>query len=303
MSGQSEDTGGHKLTAVLGSILLLAEIPIRLMEHYHLLHSVETSLPQLYALITSPSAAVARSIVGLLMIGWVIFEYRKHHTGIRPAQDPPAPMAQPTIHFAPVIQNIQNVAPIGAVEPAQALRHQPRPNLIFLHARIASVTFDNGRDQQFFYESRIQDRDDPRVVLACFRNEPAAGGAVIDAELVRAQVVYRNEAGQEIGLGIPRACWLNENADMVDFRVGDSQCAILILMRADGLLLMPWMHRTRSRDGYGDVVSVRNQAVNEAIRTIEVRVLSDEYGMIVRRVFTFASADGQLRIEEQPAPA
>jgi hypothetical protein len=35
-----------------------------------------------------------------------------------------------------------------------------------------------------FNESQIDDRDDPRAAIACFRNEPVAGQAVVDAERV-----------------------------------------------------------------------------------------------------------------------
>lgn len=316
MSGASDHmSGSRKLTAVLGAILLLAEIPIQLMEHTHFLHALETHFPQFYALLVSPTVTIARWIVGGLLVLWVIYEYRNQRTNMRPAEPPAAPAfqaaahPQQTINFNPVIQNIQNVGPVGAPQeatqpaPPRQLPPQPRPNLIFLHTRVVPITFENAPGEEFFYESRIQDRDDPRAVLACFRNEPADDRAVIDADLVRAQLIYRNHAGQEIGLGIARACWLNENADMVDFRVSDSHCAILITKRADGQLLMPGMRRVRSQDGYGDVVDLQIQPVNEEISTIEIRVLDGQNRMLARRVFNFADEDGQLRIVEQPVPA
>jgi len=290
MSGSAAHSSGSRaLTAVLGAILLVAEIPIRVMEHLHFLHGVETQFPQFYAFLFSPTGTVARWIVGVLMILWVIVESRKE-----PAAQPAlaaqqlAPQPQPFINFSPIIQNIQHPVPIGvAAEAAQPARveqqpqvpaPQPGPNLIFVQARIAPVTLDNTPDRQFFYESRIEDRDDPRAVLACFRNELVDGRAGIDLENVRAQVIYRNQAGQEIGLAILGACWLNEFGDMVDFPVGDTHCAVLITRRADGQLLMPWHRRRRAPDGGGDVLNFQIQAVNEEISTIEVRLRDNEHG-------------------------
>jgi hypothetical protein len=320
MSGQTEHPqAGHGFTAVLGGILLLAEIPIRLLEHYHLLHALETNYPTLYALLVSPSATVVRWTVGVLMILWVIVEYRKQRTSVRPLQQPAAPPAQPAapphqiINFNPVIQNVQNAPPVGgaagAAQPAPGPQPQvhppePRPNLIFLQTRVVPVTFDNAPDRQFFYESRVEDRDDPRAVLACFRNEPAAGRAVADAERVRAQVVYRNQAGNEVGVGNPRACWLDEFGDMVDFPMGDSHCAILVIMRPDGQLLIPQQRRARANDGLGgDVLTLRFLPLNEAVSSIEVRLLDDEHGLLATNVFDFASGNGRVRIEPRPAPA
>jgi hypothetical protein len=308
MPAQSEHTApGHTLTGVLGGILVLAEIPIRLLEHYHLLDAVQTNVPTLYSLLISPTATGVRWVVGVVMIISLIVEYRRHRTNIRRVEPSAPPPPQQPIYFAPVIQNVQNVGPLDAARPAApeplAPPRQRGPNLIFLQARIAAVTFDHTPDRQLFYESLVQDRDDPRAVLACFRNEPAGGRAVAGAERVRAQVVYRNQAGREIGLGIARACWLDEFGDMVDFPVGEGHCAILITMRSDGQLLIPWRQRTRAQDGMGDVLNLRSHRVNEAISTIEIRLLDDDHGILATRAFDFASADGQLRIEPQPAPA
>ncbi len=289
--------------------MLLAEIPIRLMEHYHLLHALETQFPQFYALLISPTVTTARWIVGVLMILWVIVENRRQRANV---PQPIAPQPQQLINFNPVIQNIQHAPPIGgAAEVAQAApRPQPqaapappRPNLIFVHVRVVRVTFDNAPDRQFFYESRIDDRDDPRAVIACFRNEPVPGREVVNAERVRAQVVYRDQAGNEVGIGNPRTCWLDEFGDMVDFDVGDSQCAILIIARPEGELLVPRQRRGRAHDGMGDTLNLQIQPLNEAIAMIEVRLLDDQHGLLATNVFDFANDDGQVRIEPQPARA
>src|SRR5690242_15771447 len=140
MSGASDHTSAGRIPmAVLGGILLLAEIPIRLMEYYHFLHGVEAHFPQFYGFLISPTVTAARWIVGVLMIAWVIVEHRRQPATA--AAQPIAPQQQ--INFNPVIQNIQNAPPIvGAVEPAQpaprpepqaALAH-PGPNLMFLQS-------------------------------------------------------------------------------------------------------------------------------------------------------------------------
>src|SRR5258708_35006576 len=107
MSDQSEHaTAGRTFAAVLGSILLLAEIPIRLMEHHHFLNMVETNFPQVYAYLISPSATLVRWIVGGLMVLWVIVEFWRQRTNLRPVEQHAAPSPQTTINVSPVIQNI-----------------------------------------------------------------------------------------------------------------------------------------------------------------------------------------------------
>jgi len=53
----------------------------------------------------------------------------------------------------------------------------------------------------------------------------------------------------------------------------------------------------------GDTLNLQIQPLNEAISTIEVRLLDDQHGLLVARVFDFAGDNGQLRIEPQEAPA
>jgi len=322
MSDQSDHKlDGRKLTGLLGAILLLAEIPIRLLEHAHLLEGLERTYPPLYTLLVSPSATITRWIVGVLMILWMIYEFRQQRPGISsPQQELSEPQAavsataSPSITIAPVFNNNlpPNVERVTTADVARRARPgtspqpaliRPNSNLIFLRTQVVPVTFENYDGREYFYRSRVVDRDDPRAVVACFRNEPA-DRRVIDADGVRAQVVYRNQEGHEIGLGIPRVCWLDEDMDMVDFRVGDSHCAILLIMRSDGQLHAPWKRRAQSPEGYGEVVNLQDYRLEEPVSTIEIRILGHGNDLLIKKVFRFVVVEGEPRVEgEAELPA
>src|SRR6267142_42203 len=306
MSDQSEHKPmGYKLTGILGAILIVAEIPIRLLEHTHLLEGLEQSAPSWYALVVSSRAAVVRWVVGILMILWVIYELRQHEPSDTSAQQKSSNSrasvsATPShaITIAPIFNNNNsaNVERIPAADVARrsmaALPRQPAParigpNLIFLRTQVIPVTFNNYDGLQSFSQSREIDRGDLRAVLACFRNEPT-DRRIVNAGGVRAQVIYKNQEGHEIGLGIPSAYWLDEDMDVVNFRGGDSRCAVLLIVMADGQLYTPWKRRAQSREGYGEVVNHADSLLEEPVSIIEIRILGSENELLVRKIFDFA---------------
>jgi len=199
---------------------------------------------------------------------------------------------------ANIAQNIAPAEPERRPQPEPAAR--PAPNLIFLRARVIRVTDEMDRDQVQFHESRIIDDHDPRAIIACFRNEPAAPRA-LDARNVRAQIIYRNDAGIEIGNGIPRACWLEDSMDLIDFHVGDSHCAMLIFVNRDGTLYVPWKRRRQT--GYGDVVTTQvYEFGNEVVRTIEIRVLGSANELLLDPIvfeFSISHGEPQVRVRDR----
>lgn len=209
----------------------------------------------------------------------------------------------PTFNNSPVIStNISpNVASVGTQPPVSQAPPEPRavPNLIFLRTRVIRVTYEPNNGNELFYESRVIDNHDPRAVIACFRNEPTVRGRVLDARHVRAQIVYRDNAGQEIGNGIPRACWLDDPMDLVHFHVGESHCAILLFANPDGALYVPW--KRRQNTGYGDVVTTQVYEFGEqAISTIEIRVLSDNNDLLLEPVvFEFSMVHDAPEVRER----
>jgi hypothetical protein len=139
-----------------------------------------------------------------------------------------------------------------------------RPQTIRVH-------FSNSNGHQYFYQTADQDGFD--AVVAWFRNDPLPDGRGIMVGHVRVNIIYHDGSGNEIGTGIARASWLGENADMMDFHVGETQGALLVVRDSEGKLSN--LGKERRRGGfYGDTIEGVLYPLNETLRTIELRVLS-----------------------------
>jgi TIR domain len=187
-----------------------------------------------------------------------------------------------------------NVTPQQPSLASQYEAKPRKPNLIFLHTHSARLRFDN-YEGEGFYES--ENSQDPYGVVACFRNEPSPIERVIDVNNVRAQVIYRNSNGVEIGRGIPRACWEGHKYDLIDFPVGQSHCAILMMVFNDGRLLVPWKERSQSADSWmgGDTITTRDLKFSrDTVATIELRLIGDNNEMLLPALnFDFSTTDGK----------
>lgn len=161
-----------------------------------------------------------------------------------------------------------------AQPPPRAAIPRARPNLICLGPQSTRVRFFDNTREQYFH--RNTDQNGLAALIVCFRNEPKGARA----EHVRVNVVYRDKDGKEIGTGIARASWLGEHMDMMDFHVGDSHCAVLVVRDEDvyvrGLLNLSNLTKERRRTVYGDVVETRVYPLSDDLKTIEVRVLSGD---------------------------
>jgi len=173
---------------------------------------------------------------------------------------------------------------------------QQTTNLIFLGAKVARVQFSASYSEgEVFYES--PDQNDPRAIIACFRNEPTSSRKVIDADYVRAQIVYRDNQEQEIGNGVASACWLDNRADAVDFHLGESHCVLLGLLQ-EGRLVVPAKRRKRHWDG--DTISLENHTFNGVAR-IEVRIIGEDNDLLLAPlVLNFSITNGEPHISVRP---
>jgi len=181
-------------------------------------------------------------------------------------------------------------APQETLASSQLSSH-PRPNLVFVGTRTTRIGFDALDWRESFFESR-KDADPPGVV-ACFRNEPFPETPGIDADDVRAQMIYRGKDGQELGI-VPRACWLQDYFDMIDFPVGASHCAILAILRHGGRLVAPWRRRTAAPGGHrGQVVTTEAYQFDERVHSIEMRIMGASNQLLLPPLtFDFSVVDG-----------
>lgn len=149
-------------------------------------------------------------------------------------------------------------------------RPQPRkPNLVFLRGDIVPIAFRNSYSEGEIF-SQSQDTGNIRGIIACFRNDHTSSHPVTEASYVRAHVIYRDDNGQEIGNGIPSACWFDSHFDTVDFRVGQSHCVFLGYMERIDRLRVPWKERIRHGDG--DTINLSDQRF-DGVSSIEVKLI------------------------------
>jgi predicted nucleotide-binding protein len=169
------------------------------------------------------------------------------------------------------------------------------PNIVFLNTDTVRLRFEGYQGEGFY---RSDSPNDPFGVIACFRNEPSSTRRVIDANDVRAQIIYKDGDGKEIGNGVPRACWVGHKLDLIDFPLGQANCAVLMMLFNDGKLLVPWKERARSYDwmgGGGDIVRTRDTEFSkDAVKTIEIRLIGHENeSLLPPLTFDFAVIEGR----------
>lgn len=167
-----------------------------------------------------------------------------------------------------------------------------KPNLVLAGARTIRIGFDAYQWREWFYESQ---RDgDPWGVVACFRNEPSPGQEVMEADSVRATIIYRDKEGRELGI-VPRACWLQDYSDTTDVPVGESRCAVLAICRPGGEMVAPWRRRARAAEAGGsDVVTTEAYKFDPRVGVIEMRIMAESNELLLPPlVFDFSVIDGR----------
>ncbi len=233
--------------------------------------------------------------IGVLALAWIL-KWLFSSLLREPATSPgntvtqsPSLTQSPSITVSPTIHLTPSQAP---VEPPK----QPRPvaiprsrsNLICVGPETVRVLFNsNDKGEEYFYRTDDQgDQDGSDAVVAWFRNEPGAGARGI--QQVRVNIIYRDSSGKEIGAGLPRASWLEDNGDVMDFYVGDSHAVILVLRRPGGDLSNIAKKWRRADDGMGNVITADIYPLHEGLRTIELRVLSENGDSLMEPVrFSF----------------
>jgi hypothetical protein len=177
-------------------------------------------------------------------------------------------------------------------QPRPAAIPRSRPNLICVGPeRIRVHYFNNDKGEEYFYQT--VDENGLDALVAWFRNEPGTSARGI--QHVRVNIIYRDQDGKEIGAGLPRASWLGDNADTMDFHVGDSHAIIMVLRTPEGDLSNISKRWSRGDDGWGNVIKTDIYPLHEGLKTIELRVLSDDGALLAEPVrFSFSLVNVQV---------
>jgi hypothetical protein len=192
---------------------------------------------------------------------------------------------QPAPHREPEAQQ----APAPASTSTRTIR---LPNISFLRTRTAIVagsSLDNVLSEK---RNSKGGTSDVTALVACFRNEPTGERRVSGELSVTANLVFRDAEGQELGERIARACWLEHRGTSVDFDVGHSRCAVLMVVAgAHNPIFVPYKRRERVNHRLAFVTEVFKFEHPPA--AIELKLLSSRNELLLpAMVFDFSLVDG-----------
>ena len=132
----------------------------------------------------------------------------------------------------------------------------------------------------------------PQLSSHVFETSLQVRGRVSNELSVTAKLVFRDAEGQELGQGIDRACWLEHGGTSVDFDVGHSHCAVLVVVAgADKPIFVPY--KTRVRANHRLTFVTETFKFDHPPATIELRLLSSRNELLLpAMLFDFLLADG-----------
>jgi hypothetical protein len=230
------------------------------------------------------------------LIRWIIKKPKPSDQSIQQSASPSlAQTANPNITQQVFVQPAPYREPEAQQSPAPAptsIRPIRLPNIVFLRTRTAIVagsSLDNVLSEK---RNSKGGSSDVTALVACFRNEPSGERRVSDEQSVTANLVFRDAEGQELGEGIARACWLEHGGASVDFDVGHSRCAVLMVVAgADRPIFVPYKRRVQVNGGLAFVAEAFKFEHPPA--TIELRLLSSRNELLLpMMLFTFSLVDG-----------
>jgi hypothetical protein len=233
-------------------------------------------------------------------IRWIVKKPKASVQSIQQSASPSlAQTANPNITQQVIVQPAPYQEPETQQPPAPPATPAPTstrpiklPNIIFLRTRTAIVAGSSLENVLSEKRNSKGGTSDVTALVACFRNEPSGERRVSDEQSVTANLVFRDAEGQALGEGIARACWLEHGGASVDFDVGHSRCAVLMVVAgAHNPIFVPYKMRVR--------INHRLAFVTETFKfehppaTIELRLLSSRNELLLpAMLFNFSLVDG-----------
>lgn len=165
-------------------------------------------------------------------------------------------------------------------------------NVVFLRTRTAIVAGSSLNGVLLEKRHSKGGPSDVTALVACFRNEPLNDRRVSDELSVTANLILRDVKNHEMGEGIARACWLEHGGASVDFDVGHSRCAVLMVVAgAHNPIFVPY--KTRVRVNHRLAFVTETFEFEHPPATIELRLLSSRNELLLpAMVFDFSLTDG-----------
>lgn len=184
----------------------------------------------------------------------------------------------PTLTADPTTRKAQ--APAGAATlPVQTL-DKIGHNIKFLGAKTINVSYDGYQGDSFNETSSSNSQ--VTAIVACFRNEPVYGQTITSLYNVKAHLKFVAADGSEIGAGLSRACWLGEKGDMVDLGPGGTSGCVIVLIKNNGTIAVPW--KKRKKDWMGDTLIDQVFELTDLPSKIEISLLDNNSQLLIRPI-------------------
>lgn len=188
-----------------------------------------------------------------------------------------------------VINNYSAQIPTSKA-PVQVIQHhaEPMPNLQSLGPRTTKIGLISSLSCPPFFSAK-GGGEEVQAFIVGFRNETKPGAERIAVpEKAYAQVLYYDADGQEIG-AIVRACWLEQEGDLVDFELGHSLWLVVALLLEPNIIA-PYYRRKPSEYGV-DSIEIEDEKIDgRRLEIIEVRIIGESNRELIRQRWT-CSAD------------
>jgi hypothetical protein len=281
------------ISIVAGGTVLLVWALIQYAESWtlveHLIEGLRKSGPignHFADFVLSPSFPAILGIVVIVIALdlWRKEKERQEQPPIRAVYDPPA---QPDTKIeasgnssatggsvGPIYIGIP--APPEAHKPVQPTRDSPKWNIAPLPPRTINIMGDEDEVGRLIFREMDHDTGLLGVVVG-FRNEPIYGERSYRAENVSAHLIQRDALGQEIGVGISKACWLNNPSDTEDIEITESRCVVLMVTNKSEVVI-PCKVRPAIDDGTG--VEDKTIPINNRTAVIEARIVN-RFGLLL----------------------
>lgn len=241
-----------------------------------------------------PSLLVATGGIATL-IRWIIKKPKPPVESIQQTASPSlAQSANPSITQQVIVHppsQYEEPKPQKAPPPAPTVTIKSS-NIVFLRTRTAIVAGSSLDGVLLEKRNSKGGTSDVTALVACFRNEPLNDRRVSDELSVTANLILRDVKNHEMGEGIARACWLEHGGASVDFDVGHSRCAVLMVVAgAHNPIFVP--HKTRMRVNHRLAFVTETFKFENPPSTIELRLLSSRNELLLpAMVFDFSLTDG-----------
>jgi hypothetical protein len=166
---------------------------------------------------------------------------------------------------------------------------KPQHNLQLHSCKMLQIEDSIGPHGEMGGFHSTDDQSKPNTAVVCIKNK-SKEGEVADLHDVRAALIFRDGNGKEIGNGIPRAVWVNNQLGNASFDLEETKCVIVAIMQQDAKgevvgATAPYIRELPTN--YGLSLIVEAYELDENLSTVELFLLSKNSRVMEPMMFEF----------------